>query len=118
MSFEESITTPIIAKAATSISYASVGSAVAFGLTMNELGVIASVLIGFFTFAVGRWIEYHFKQKHYLLSEAKHQLIIQQWKSTGIVDRRESGVDSRRDEFCVGCPEHSSTKPPNAQKFT
>lgn len=114
MNFEESVTTPIIAKASTSISYASVGSAVAFGLTMNELGVMASVLLGFLTFAVGRWIEYHFKQKHYLLSEARHKLILQQWKSTGLVDRREIDVDSRRDEFCVGCPEGSSTKPPNA----
>lgn len=99
MSMEEAaaVTTPIVAKAATAVSYATVGSALAFGLNANELGVIASVILGACTFAVGRWIEYHFRQKHYLLAEEKHKLILQQWKATGVVDRREDGADRRDD---------------------
>ncbi len=106
MSMEEAAvsTTPVIAKAATAVSYASVGSALAFGWTANEIAAISSVIIAAATFGVGRWIEYHFKQKHYLLEEAKHKLIVQQWKTTGIADRREDGVSSRRDEVCKGCP--------------
>jgi hypothetical protein len=98
METHELVMTPVLAKAATSISYASAGSALAFGLTANELGVVASVLLGICTFAAGRWIEYHFRQKHYLLAEAKHNLIVEQWKRTGFADRREEGIDSRRDE--------------------
>lgn len=105
MSMEEAAvaSTPVIAKAATSISYATVGSALAFGLSANELGVIASVILGACTFGVGRWIEYHFKQKHYLLEVEKHKLIMRQWKQSGIVDRRQEGIDSRRDEVCKEC---------------
>lgn len=96
--------TPIIAKAATATTYATVGSAFAFGWTANEIGVFASVIIGFLAFVTGRWIEYHFKQKHHLLEKEKHDLLVQQWKTTGIADRREEGMRSRRDELCVGCP--------------
>lgn len=106
MSMEEAAvaSTPVIAKAATATAYATVGSAVAFGLNANEIGVISSVIIGFLTFAAGRWIEYHFKQKHHLLEKERHDLLVQQWKTTGIADRREEGTCSRRDELCVGCP--------------
>ena len=104
MSIQETIATPALSKAATATSYASAGSALAFGLNANELGVLASVIIGACTFAVGRWMEYHFRHKHYLLAEKKHELLMQQWRSVGTIDRRDGGEEDRRYEECVDCP--------------
>ncbi len=67
MNLTETISVPVATKAANSVSYAAAGSALAFGLTANEIGVIASIIIGVCTFAAGRIMEYHFRQKHYLL---------------------------------------------------
>lgn len=100
---DAAVVTPAVVKAASAAAYASAGSAFAFGMTANEIGVIASITIGFLTFGVGRWLDYHFRMKHYLLEEEKHKLILRQWKETGVVDRR-AGDGTRRDEFCITSP--------------
>lgn len=93
MNLSETISVPVVTKAANSVSYAAAGSALAFGLTANEIGVIASIIIGVCTFAAGRLMEYHFRQKHYLL--------VKEHFANGR-DRRKQG--DQQDSPCDCCP--------------
>lgn len=93
MNLTETISVPVATKAANSVSYAAAGSALAFGLTANEIGVIASIIIGVCTFAAGRIMEYHFRQKHYLL-------VKEHFARGG--DRRKRGDPP--DDPCECCP--------------
>ena len=88
MNVEEAVATPVIVKATNAVTYAAAGGAFDFGLSANEVGMIASFLLGCCALGVGQWINYHFKQKHYRL--------VEKYVLSGQVDRRKAD-ETRRD---------------------
>lgn len=93
MNLQETISTPVTAKAAGAVTYAASGAAIVFGLSANELGVFIGLFIAFGAGVTKATIEYHFKQKHFKLVEA--------YVKSGAFERRK---EERREYVCDNCP--------------
>lgn len=91
MSIQETVTTPLAAKAAAGASVASAGSALLFGLNANEIGVFLSVACAFCAMVLSAWINWHFKNEHLKLAKA-------------VVERNTLMHLPTSDEICSTCP--------------